>query len=374
MNPNDISIQKFFSTVDDPRKYHIRHKLLDIITIAICAIICGADSWVMVEEYGKSKYEWLKKFLELPEGIPSHDTFGRVFAAIDPKQFNASFSRWSRSISTLINTSHVAIDGKTVRRSHDNAQDKSAIHMLSAWAVENGIVLGQVKTDEKSNEITAIPELIKHLELEKTVVTIDAMGCQKSITKEIIDKKADYVLALKGNHSNLHNQIELFFRNRTHDNLQNDPSFTSFQSTDGDHGRVELRRYWSTSDIDWLQGKEQWHQLKTVAMVQRERHIGDKASRETAFYISSLDNDARQIATAIRRHWHIENRLHWVLDVTFREDLCRVRKKNAPENLASLRHIALNMLKQEKSFKGSIQTKRFKAALESDYLVKILTS
>jgi len=221
--------------------------------------------------------------------------------------------------------------------------------MFSAWAVKNGMVLGQIKTDEKSNEITAIPELIKSLELENTIVTIDAMGTQKAIAESIINKKANYVLSLKGNQSNLHDQIKLFFQDHI-DSIDAGSSFNFFESVDSDHGRIELRRYWATSDINWLQGKENWSRLKTIIMVQHERHVDDNISIEKAFHISSLENNVEMLANAIRGHWSIENSLHWVLDVCFREDLYRVRKNHAPENLAKLRHIALNQLKQEKAF------------------------
>jgi predicted transposase YbfD/YdcC len=370
MDQNGFSISTHFASITDPRKYHIRHNLIDVITIAICAITCGAQNWVDVEQYGKSKYDWLKLFLQLPGGVPSHDTFGRLFSMLDPKQFRESFTCWWQSIRTLFKQNHIAIDGKTLRASYDNALGKGPIHMVSAWAVENGMVLGQVKTDEKSNEITAIPELIKQLELQNTIVTIDAMGCQKAIAKQIIDKKGDYVLSLKGNQSNLHEQIKLFFQ----DNFNKPSAFDRFESIDGDHGRIESRRYWASCDIDWLQGKEHWAGIKSITMVQRERDVDNKISAETSYYISSVDKDAQKIAHAIRSHWHIENSLHWVLDVSFNEDKCRVRKDHAPENVSILRHIVLNLLKQEKTSKGSIQTKRLKAAWENSYMLKILTS
>lgn len=369
MNHDDFTISNHFGTIEDPRKYNIQHELIDIITIAICAIICGAENWVDVEQYGRSKYEWLKQFLRLPNGIPSHDTFGIIFSLLDPEQFNEAFTRWWQSIQTIVREKHVAIDGKTLRGSHDKAINKSAIHVISAWAVENGIVLGQVKTDEKSNEITAIPELIKQLELKGAVVSIDAMGCQKVIAQEIVDKQADYVFSLKGNHGFLHDQIKTFFQDNTKEGAECD----CYESTDGGHGRIEIRRYATTDDIEWLQGKEQWAGLKTIIMVHRERHVDEKVNVETSYYISSMEKDAERIGHAIRNHWQIENSLHWVLDVSFDEDRCRIRKNHAPANMATLRHIALNLIKQEKTFKGSVKTKRLKAAWENSYLMKILS-
>lgn len=367
MDQYDFSISSYFTNVEDPRKYNIKHELIDIITITICALICGAQNWGDVEQYGKSKDQWLNQFLKLPNGIPSHDTFGRVFSMLDPKQFKEAFISWAQSMRTLIG--QIAIDGKTLRASHDKTMGKTAIHMVSAWAVENGIVLGQIKTSEKSNEITAIPELIKQLELENAIVSIDAMGCQKAIAEQIIEKKGDYVFSLKGNHSSLHDQVILFFE-APHDLSE----FDCYKSTDGDHGRIEIRHYATCSNIDWLQGKEHWAGLKTITKVRRERNMDGKTSIETSYYISSLDRDAQKIARAIRGHWHIENSLHWILDMTFDEDRCRIRKDNAPENMATLRHIVLNMIKQERSFNGSIQRKRLKAAWENDYLLKILNA
>lgn len=368
MDKHDFAISTHFVNITDPRKYNVRHKLIDIVTISICALVCGAQNWTEVQQYGKSKKVWLKAFLELPNGIPSHDTFGRVFAMLDPKQFTDAFISWSQSIRALIG--QIAIDGKTLRASYDNAMEKGAIHMVSAWVVDNGIVLGQVKTGEKSNEITAIPELLKQIELENVIVSIDAMGTQTAIAEQIIDQKGDYVLALKGNQSSLHDQVRMFFENQK----QASSGLDRFETVDGDHGRIETRRYATSSDIDWLQGKENWAGLKTIIQVQRERHVNDKSSTETSYYISSLGGDVQKIARAIRGHWQIENSLHWVLDMTFDEDRCRVRKDHAPANMAVLRHIVLNMIRQEKSFKGSVQTKRLKAGWENNYMLKILNS
>ena len=365
------SIKTHFSNIADPRDLNKRHKLIDIITIAICAVVCGANSWEHIEVFGHSKLDWFNEFLQLPHGIPSHDTFGRVFERIDPVEFQQSFISWVQTICQLSRGQIIAVDGKTLRRSHDKSNGKRAIHMVSAWASANGIVLGQIKTDEKSNEITAIPELIKTLEIEGCIVTIDAMGCQKNIAKTIIDKGADYVLALKDNQSILHDNVELFFKQY----LQTDTNQTAFdfhQSTDGDHGRVEIRRYWTTSDINWLQGKESWKNINTIGMVQRERHVGDDISIETSYYISSIENDAKRFSHAVRCHWGIENSLHWVLDVSFREDESRIRKNNAPENFAVLRHMALNLLKKETSLKKSVKSKQLKAGWDNDYLNKVL--
>jgi predicted transposase YbfD/YdcC len=362
-----------FSNITDPRDLNKRHKFIDIITIAICAVVCGANSWEHIQVFGQSKLNWFKDFLELPHGIPSHDTFGRVFAQIDPDQFQQSFMSWVQALCQLSHGQVIAVDGKTLRRSHDKSNGKSAIHMVSAWASANGIVLGQVKTDEKSNEITAIPELIKTLEVEGCIVTIDAMGCQKNIAKTIIDKGADYVLALKDNQGTLHDNVELFFQDYLKNNT-NHSAIDSYQSTDGDHGRIEIRKYWTTSDINWLQGKESWKNLNTIGMVQRQRHVGDDSSIETSYYISSIENDAKRFGHAVRSHWGIENSLHWVLDVSFREDESRIRKDNAPQNFAVLRHMALNLLKTETSLKKSVKSKQLRAGWDNNYLTKVLNA
>ncbi len=368
----DHSISKYFGNVSDPRQDNKRHKLIDIIAIAICGVICNADSYEHIAEFGRSKYEWLKGFLQLAHGIPSVDTFERVFSRINPEEFKNSFIQWIQAINQLTKGQVVAVDGKTLRRSHDKSNGKSAIHMISAWACANGLVLGQRKTDEKSNEITAIPELLKMLEISGCIVTIDAMGCQKDICETIVAKGADYVLSLKGNQGNLLDDVRLFFQSQKQDGFKQVP-FDYHQSIDGDHGKIEVRRYWTTSAIDWLQGKENWKNLKTICMVERERQFRDKTESETSFYIGSIGDKATDFAHAVRSHWGIENSLHWVLDVAFREDDSRVRKGAAPENFAVLRHIALNMIKKETSLKKkSIKTKRLRAGWDNDYLLKVL--
>lgn len=366
------SISSHFENLTDPRRDNKRHKLIDIITIAICAVICNADNYEQICLFGNAKYDWFKKFLELTHGIPSADTFERIFSRIDPEEFKQSFLDWIQAIREITKGEVVAVDGKTLRRSHDKSNGKSAIHMVSAWASANGIVLGQRKTDAKSNEITAIPELLKTLEIAGCIVTIDAMGCQTKIAEDIVNKNADYVLALKGNQSNLHKNIALYFEEQAAKQFKGGP-YDYYETVDGEHGKIEIRRYWTTSDIDWLQGKEDWQNLNTICMVERERHFTEKIEKETSYYIGSLESDAKQFGDAIRNHWGIENSLHWVLDVSFREDDSRARKGNAPENLAVLRHIALNLIKKETTAKKkSIKSKRLKAGWDNDYLMKIL--
>ena len=363
------SIGDFFSDLTEPRESNKRHKLIDIITIALCAVICGADTWEDIEEFGHTKREWFEQFLELPHGIPAHDTFARVFASMDPTEFQQAFLRWVEAVRAVTNKEIVAIDGKTLRRSHE--KDKSPLHLVSAWALENKMVLGQVKTREKSNEITAIPELLQVLELEGCIVTIDAMGCQKDIAEKIIDKGADYVLGLKGNQGTLHDDVKLYFEDCLASDFK-DIDYDYHETIDGDHGRIETRRYWTTSDIEWLSDKARWKHLSTIVMVGRERYVNGKTSTETSYYVTSLGSDATCVSRAVRGHWGIENSLHWVLDIAFREDESRIRKDHAPANFAIIRHMALNLLRKETSLRRSIKTKRLKAGWDTDYLARIL--
>ena len=340
----DAIFTKHLDCIEDPRHHNKRHLLSDMLVVSLCAIISGADAWTQVAEYGRSKLDWFNEFLKLPNGMPSHDTFGRLFARIDPKGFQTFFTRWVQDLGESLNGKTVAIDGKTLCGSQDRINGKSAIHMVSAWASDIRIVLGQLQTEAKSNEITAIPELINMLDVKGAIVTTDAMGCQKKITQTIIEKDADYVLQVKDNQPRLHEDITLFFEDPANHR-------DTFETIDGEHGRVETRRYVSNQHIDWLQGKHEWTGIQTICMVSRQREMNGKVSTENAYFISSLDSHAPTIARAIREHWGIENGLHWCLDISFHEDRCRVRKDHAPENFAIVRHMAINLLKREKTLK-----------------------
>lgn len=373
-----LSLREQFAALPDPRIDRTkRHQLLDIVTIAICAVLCGADSWVDVELFGQAKLGWLRTFLALPNGIPSHDTFGRVFAALDPRQFEQCFLAWVRAVVAHTDGEVVALDGKTLRRSHDRGAGKVALHLVSAWAATNRLVLGQVAVDAKSNEITALPALLQVLALEGCIVTIDAMGCQTAIAQAVIDRGGDYVLALKENQPTLHKAVATYFAEARATAFRDVPDDRhDYQRTvDGGHGRVEVRQYWTVTDpalLAYLDPKDAWAGLASVGLVERERQVGTETTREVHYYLSSLDGAAATFARAVRGHWGIENRLHWVLDIAFREDESRVRVGYAAENFAVLRHIALNLLRHDHSVKAGVKAKRLKAGWDDAYLLKLL--
>jgi predicted transposase YbfD/YdcC len=368
------AIEQHFGDLEDPRMDRTKlHKLIDILVIAICAVIAGADNWEDVEEFGRARLEWFKTFLELPNGIPSHDTFNRVFARLDPEQFQACFLRWMMAASEILGGQVIAMDGKVVRRSHDKGIGKAAIDMVSAWATANHLVLGQVKVNEKSNEITAIPQLLQALEIVGCIVTIDAMGCQTEIAEQIIDREANYVLALKENQGNLYEDVVALF-----DDLEASQyrayEFDYDKTVNKDHGRIEIRECWTISDpevLRHLRGFSNWKNLETVSRIRSERRIGEEQSCEDRYHIASLTG-AKRVLKIVRSHWGIENELHWTLDLAFDEDRCRVRKEHGPENFALLRHIALNLLKLEKTCKRGIKGKRLLAGWKQDYLLKVL--
>jgi predicted transposase YbfD/YdcC len=366
------ALMEHFAELEDPRiDRQKQHKLIDVLVLAICAILCGANDWVAVETFGKAKQEWFQEFLELPNGIPSHDTFGRVFALLSPDQLQESFLSWVQAVAQVTAGQVVAIDGKTLRRSYNRRSAKAAIQMVSAWATQNRLVLGQLKTEEKSNEITAIPELLKVLEVQGCIVTIDAMGCQKAIAKQIVDQGAEYVLALKPNQGTLYAAVEQWFQ--TADNTTSEDSSLSYYETEEQqHGRVEIRRHWATPAPNGLPTAAAWAKLRCVGRVEAERHIQGEVTIAQRYYIASIASDARQLAQAVRAHWEIENCVHWVLDVAFREDDSRVRSGHAPENLAVLRRLALNLLRQDKSTKLGIQNKRLKAGWDETYLARVV--
>ena len=366
----DKTLLDYFADIPDSRVERTKlHKMEDILAITICAVICGAEGWNEIELFGQCKQSWLETFLELPNGIPSHDTFARVISSIKPDDFEKRFQNWTQAVAKKIGERVIAIDGKTLRRSFDTANRKAAIHMVSAWACQNKMVFGQVVTDDKSNEITAIPKLLEMLVLDGSVVTIDAMGCQKKIAEKIIESNGDYVFSLKGNHGTLHEDVKLFMD----DAIANKGCYDYICNTDGGHGRVETRKIWYSENVQWIQELKQWPGLSSLIAVESRRVASEKVSTERRYFISSLSGkDAKSLGQIIREHWNIENKLHWSLDVSFSEDDCRIRRKFGAENFSRLRRIALNLLKQEKTLKRGIKAKQHKAGWDEQYLLRVL--
>ncbi len=376
-----LSLVEHFKSLSDPRVDRTKdHALIDILVIAVCTLLCAGETFNDMEDFGRAKYDWFKTFLTLRNGIPSHDTFNRVFAALDPQKFLECFLSWTQSLRQAVPQEIVALDGKALRRAlHKN---QSPQYIVSAWAESNSLVLGQLKVNQKSNEITAVPELLRVLELSGCIVTVDAMGCQKKIAQEIIESDADYVLALKGNQERVHEEVKTFLDSTLVEKKALRPAgvepgraaatLTSLETVEKDHGRLETRRYYQSSQLAWFADLPKWEGLKSVGMVEAVREVGGQTTLERRYYLSSLSLDIAQFARAVRGHWGIENKVHWVMDVCFREDQSRARAGFAAENLATLRRLALNMLQREKTKKRGIKGKQLNACWDHAYLLQLL--
>lgn len=369
------SIEHHFLKITDPRSRNITHKLLDILVIAICGVICGADGWYEIEQYGLEKLTWLQQYLDLPHGIPSHDTFGRVFAQLDPEEFQASFMSWVKALTTLTQGQVIGLDGKQLRGSKDMPAGKQALYMVNAWAEANHLALGQRQVDGKSNEITAVPELLRLLDIQGCIVTLDAMGTQTKIAKAIRKRQADYVLAVKGNQGLLLEDLQMLFESDEQRAFVGAPYAYAREVKKG-RARIDIRECWTTSDpayLACLRTGSRWPDLQSIVMVRTQRLENNQVlSNEVRYFISSLPANAKTLLDAVRRHWAVENQLHWVLDVAFNEDASRVRTAHAPANLAVLRQMALNLLKKETTTKGGLKVKRKQAGWNNEYLLKVL--
>jgi predicted transposase YbfD/YdcC len=379
--PPKLSLIEHFQSITDPRVNRTKeHDLIDLLVIAICTLICGGESFNDMEDFGHSKHDWFKTFLGLRGGIPSHDTFNRVFAALDPAEFLDAFLRWTQSLRRAVAQEIVALDGKALRRAL--AADQSVKYIVSAWAESNHLVLGQLKVQDKSNEITALPALLRVLELAGCIVTMDAMGCQKKIAREIVEADADYVLALKGNHEVVHEEVKTFLDAVVAERLAPArkgvalsaaaASLGVWETVEKDHGRIETRRYYQSDALGWFADREQWAGLRSVGMVEAMREVGGTRTVERRYYLSSLPVAVETLARAVRGHWGVENKLHWVLDVCFREDQSRARAGHAAENLATLRRLALNLLRREKTKRRGIKGKQLNAGWDHAYLLRVL--
>jgi predicted transposase YbfD/YdcC len=375
------SLVAHFGGLTDPRLNRTKdHDLIDILVIAICTLLCAGETFNDMEDFGRAKQDWFQTFLGLRNGIPSHDTFNRVFAALDPKAFLDCFLRWTQSVRQAVPQEIVALDGKALRRALD--KDQSVQYIVSAWAESNGLVLGQLKVADKSNEITAVPELLRVLELSGCIVTLDAMGCQKKIAKEIVEADADYVLALKGNQEKVHEEVKSFLDATLEEKQRRRPpgalapkeaqTLQAFETVEKDHGRLETRRYYQSDCLAWFADKGKWEGLASVGLVESVRERDGKTTLERRYYLSSLKLGVETFARAVRGHWGVENKLHWVLDVCFGEDQSRAREGYAAENLATLRRLTLNLLRREKTKKRGIRGKMLNASWDHSYLLSLL--
>jgi predicted transposase YbfD/YdcC len=365
---HEPAVIKAFSHISDPRKnINIKHNLRDILVSAAMAVIAGSDDWDDVVSFTESKLNWLRQFLEFPHGVPSHDTYRRVFMMINFEEFQRAFADWVKGLIAVTGKDTIALDGKTSRRSFDKKLYKKALHMVSAWSSRRGLVIAQVKTSEKSNEITALPELLKLIDIENAIVTADAMACQKNIIEKIVDKKADYVIGLKKNQKTLHNEAEQLF-----DSIDLDKIPAYHEEETSEHGRIQKRSNYLLAIPGYVNQKYTWSKCNSFGLVISERLENEEIKTERRYYITSLSEEVKEFAKAVREHWQVENNLHWALDISFREDSCRKRAGQSAENFSLLRRLALNMLKSEKTLKKSIKGKRYKASMDNEYLLKVL--
>jgi predicted transposase YbfD/YdcC len=371
---SSLSLVHHFAKLTDPRlRRRRRHQLLDIIALTICGVICGCKSWGEIAVYGRKKSDWLQTFLELPNGIPSKDTLRRVFARLQPAAFQSCFRGWMETLAATLGIKQIAIDGKTLRRSHNRGSGQAALHLVSAWATANHITLGQVAVSDKSNEITAIPQLLELLDLSGAIVTIDAMGCQKEIARQIREGGGHYVLAVKNNQERLMADVQACFAAEL-EKADNDSNYTYHKTLERSHGRIESRQYFTIDKPSGIRDEALWKDLRTINMVVSERQVvGEAATSEIRYYIGSKAGKATEYARYIRGHWGIENSLHWVLDMVFDEDQSRVRKDHGQENLALLRRLAVSILKNTESCEGSIRSKQFQAMLDDKVLEGMLS-